>query len=171
MTIKSKFFYGTEVSEYGQKNGYVDYATLAKAFDAVMCNDILTATSGTDCGEWEQLTDGRDYDRIDELDEKIDALNEKLFDLYHEDETAEVLQKIKEAEAELEELEEEREEAGYMPEIFQFFIVSDAGAAILREAGEILFYNEKLDLYVWGVTHYGTSWDYVLTSIKIELDD
>jgi hypothetical protein len=26
-------------------------------------------------------------------------------------------------------------------------------------------------MYIWGVTHYGTSWDYVLTDIKIELDE
>lgn len=168
MTIKGKFFYGNEVSEYGQKYGYVDYRTLAKAFDAVMCNDIITATSSTDCGEWEQLTDGRDYDRIEELDEKIDEINDNLFDLYHEDETPEVLAEIEEKEAELKELEEEREEAEDFPEIFQYFIVSDAGAEILKEAGEILFYNEHLDLTVWGVTHYGTSWDYVLTNIKIE---
>lgn len=168
MIIKSKFFYGNEVSEYGQKCGYVDYRTLAKAFDAVMCNDIMTATSGTDCGEWELLTDGRDYDRIEELAEKIDEISDELFDLYHEEEGPEVLAEIEEKEAELKELEEEREEAEDIPEIFQYFIVSDAGAEILKEAGEILFYNERLGLTVWGVTHYGTSWDYVLTNIKIE---
>ena len=32
---------------------------------------------------------------------------------------------------------------------------------------EILFYNETLDMYVWGVTHCGTSWNYVLTDIKL----
>lgn len=30
-----------------------------------------------------------------------------------------------------------------------------------------LFYNEKLDMYVWGITHFGTSWKYVLTDIKL----
>jgi hypothetical protein len=30
-----------------------------------------------------------------------------------------------------------------------------------------VFYNEKLDIYVWGITHFGTAWDYVLTDIKI----
>lgn len=33
---------------------------------------------------------------------------------------------------------------------------------------EIVYYNETLDLYVWGVTHWGTSWDYVLTDIPCE---
>lgn len=54
-------------------------------------------------------------------------------------------------------------------EIFQYYIVSDAGADILkRETNEILFYNDELDMYIWGVTHWGTSWDYVLTDIKID---
>ena len=57
-------------------------------------------------------------------------------------------------------------------EIYQYFIISGAGAQILEDyTNEIVYYNSHLDMYVWGVTHYGTSWDYVLTDIKIELDD
>lgn len=48
------------------------------------------------------------------------------------------------------------------------YIISEYGYDFLREhTDEYVFYNEKLDLYVWGVTHYGTSWDYVLTDIKL----
>lgn len=54
-------------------------------------------------------------------------------------------------------------------EIYQYYIVSDSGASILQNyTDEILFYNENLDMYVWGVTHWGTAWDYVLTDIKID---
>ena len=54
-------------------------------------------------------------------------------------------------------------------EIFQYYIISDRGYEILSEfTNEIVFYNEELDMYVWGVCHYGTSWDYVLTDIKID---
>lgn len=54
-------------------------------------------------------------------------------------------------------------------EVFQYFIISSEGYKILsRFTDEIVYYNEELDLYVWGVTHCGTSWDYVLTDIKIE---
>ena len=56
----------------------------------------------------------------------------------------------------------------YYEEIYQYYIVSSSGFEILEELDEIVFYNETLDMYVWGVTHYGTSWDYVLTSIEIE---
>ena len=52
--------------------------------------------------------------------------------------------------------------------VSQDFIISKRGYEILREyTDELVFYNEKLDLYVWGVTHFGTSWDYVLTDIKL----
>lgn len=52
-------------------------------------------------------------------------------------------------------------------EVFQFFIISARGAGILEDyTDELVWYNEELDLYVWGVTHFGTAWDYVLTDIK-----
>lgn len=52
--------------------------------------------------------------------------------------------------------------------IFQDYIISESGYRFLAEyTDEIVFYNEKLDLYIWGVTHFGTSWDYVLTDIKL----
>ena len=60
------------------------------------------------------------------------------------------------------------EETDEYEEYYQFYIVSDNGAKILAEANETVWYNEELDMYVWGVTHWGTSWDYVLTSIKID---
>ena len=39
--MKQKYFYGHEVSEYGQEHGYVDYRTFAKAFQCVLNNDII----------------------------------------------------------------------------------------------------------------------------------
>lgn len=55
--------------------------------------------------------------------------------------------------------------------IFQDYIISEQGYEFLSDhTDEIVFYNEKLDLYIWGVTHYGTSWDYVLTDIKLIKD-
>ena len=57
-------------------------------------------------------------------------------------------------------------------DIFQYYIISSQGAEILqRETEEIVFYNEELDMYVWGVTHFGTAWDYVLTDIECEIEE
>ncbi len=65
MKMYTNYFYGHEVSEYGKKHGYVDYKTLAAAFDAVLCNDIIGITAGV-IGEWEQVSGGVDYDAIDD---------------------------------------------------------------------------------------------------------
>ena len=52
--------------------------------------------------------------------------------------------------------------------VFQDYIISEYGYKFLAEhTDEYVFYNEKLDLYIWSVTHFGTSWDYVLTDIKL----
>lgn len=76
---------------------------------------------------------------------------------------AERKEMIREIEEDLESLEDY-----YYPDIFQYYIIDSNGADICKEFGEIVFYNEELDMYVWGVTHYGTSWDYVLTNIPCE---
>lgn len=56
----------------------------------------------------------------------------------------------------------------YDQDIYQYYIITDAGADVLMEfTDEIVFYNERLDVYVWGITHFGTSWDYVLTDVKL----
>lgn len=62
---------------------------------------------------------------------------------------------------------EENEYGDYL-EVYQYYIVSDSGARFLEEyTDEIVYYNETLDMYIWGITHFGTSWDYVLTDIKL----
>lgn len=60
----------------------------------------------------------------------------------------------------------EEEEIIEEPEVFQWYIVSDSGAQIIQDyTNEILYYHEELDMYLWGVTHWGTAWDYVLMDI------
>ena len=61
---------------------------------------------------------------------------------------------------------EENDEGWY--EVYQYYIITDAGYRFLEEhTDEIVYYHEELDMYVWGITHFGTSWDYVLTDIKL----
>ena len=61
----------------------------------------------------------------------------------------------------------EENEDGYY-EVYQYYIISEAGADILQEfTDEIVYYHQDLDMYVWGITHFGTSWDYVLTDVKL----
>lgn len=158
--MTSNYFYGNNISNYGIENGYVDYATLAKCFDAVLNNDIMNLTY--DIGCWEQVSGTVDNtDEIDELEEKRDELEEE-----NENSPSQILEnEINEINDQIEELENEQDND---PEVFQWFIVDDWGARLLKEINEIVYYNEKLDMYLWGVKHYGTSWDYVLTNIKID---
>lgn len=63
--------------------------------------------------------------------------------------------------------EEETEEGDYR-EVYQYYIIPYSGYRFLKEfTDEIVYYNEDLDMYVWGITHFGTSWDYVLTDIEL----
>ena len=166
MTHSSNYFYGNKISDYGLENGYVDYRTLAEAFDAVMNNDIISNTA--DIGYWDMISGYVDNsEEIDELQDKIYELQDKIDELQDADDIDDLEHKISLLEDKIDELTEAQEST---PEIFQYFIVSTLGAEILEEAGEIVFYNEALDMYVWGVTHWGTSWDYVLTDIKIVKD-
>lgn len=161
MEKEQKYYYGNAISGYGLENGYVDYATLAKCFDAVLNNDIMNLTY--DIGYWEQVSGIIDNtDDIEELEEKRDELEEQ-----NESSPSQIIEnEIDEINEQIEELEQEQDND---PEVFQWFIVDDWGARLLqRETNEIVYYNDKLDMYVWGVTHYGTSWDYVLTNIAID---
>lgn len=52
-------------------------------------------------------------------------------------------------------------------EVYQTYIITQGGAEYLQcNTDEIVYYCEKLDLYLWGITHFGTSWAYVFTDIK-----
>lgn len=61
------------------------------------------------------------------------------------------------------------DEEGEYHEIYQWYIITSAGAQFLEDyTDEIVYYHEEMDMYIWGITHFGTSWDYVLTDIKLK---
>ena len=103
-------FWGRELNDYEIKNKRLSYATMAKCFNAVLCNNITEIDPDIFCNK-----------------------------------------------------------SGVEAEIYQWFLVDDSAQWILEKANEPLFYSDKLGCYVWGVTHYGTAWSHVLTSL--ELDD
>lgn len=159
-----EYFYGNKVSDYGIENGHVDYETLVKSFDAVLSNDIIGKTA--DIGYWEQVNGFIDHsDEIDEIQDEIDEIETEQ-EGAGPDKINELQNKIDKLQDKIDELQEEQDKE---PEIFQYYIISDEGADILkRETNEIVYYNDELDMYVWGVTHWGTSWDYVLTDIALQ---
>ena len=163
-TIKKQYYFlGELISEEGIKYNRVDYRTLSKCFDAVLCNDITKLFYNVLNNEYiEPYQENGTIDnteQIEELEEQIEELEEQ-----QEEEIKTLQNKIKELEEQIEELGEQQENE---PEIYQYYIISDQGADILkRYTNEIVYYIEYLDIYIWGVTHWGTSWDYVLTDIK-----
>ena len=160
MKKEQKYYYGNAISRYGLENGRVDYATLAKCFDAVLNNDIMQLTY--DIGSWEQVSGIIDNsEEIEELEEKMEELEEE-----NESSPSQIIEnEINEINEKIENLESEQNDD---QEVFQWYIVDDWGARLLQDINEIIYYNEELDMYLWGVTHYGTSWDYALTSIAID---
>lgn len=58
-------------------------------------------------------------------------------------------------------------------EIFQYYIIGDDLAnRLMRYTNEIIYYHNRLDIYILGVTHYGTSWHYIPTQFElIQLED
>lgn len=57
-------------------------------------------------------------------------------------------------------------------EVFQYFIISESDAERLADyTNEIVYYNEDLELYLLGVTHFGTMWSGVSANWKEENED
>lgn len=160
---ESRYFCGNKISEYGIKNGYLDYRTLSQAFEAVLVNDITKLFFADINGEWNEVEQVNGY--VDNS-EQIEALQEQIEALEEDENAAEQIEDLKN---QIRDLEYEQEE---QQDIYQYYIVSGYGAELLQEyTNDPVFYLPVLDCYVWGVTHWGTSWDYVLTNVRLELGE
>lgn len=62
------------------------------------------------------------------------------------------------------------EESEEYREIYQYYIIGGTEYDIqaLKRLNELVYYIEPLDLYIWGVDHWGTSWDIVSTGYYIQ---
>ena len=172
---------GETVSEYGIQHNRIDYRCLASVVgDMVLCNDITKlfySTIDNEYNEVEQENGHIDNSELIEFKqeqlEELENTLETLMEIDPDDRTVEQLShilylnsEIETIQEQVEELEREQEEP---PEIYQYYIISDNGAEFLKEyTNEIIYYIPVLNIYVWGITHWGTGWDYVLTDIKIE---
>lgn len=65
------------------------------------------------------------------------------------------------------ECDEEDAEESCLIEIYQFFIIDSQTAEWLEmHTDEIIFYDSEYDLYILGVTHFGTMWSGVAAEFK-----
>lgn len=54
-------------------------------------------------------------------------------------------------------------------DIYQYYLINeDTARRLIEDTNEIIYYHNELDIYILGISHFGTSWDYVLTDIKLE---
>lgn len=57
-------------------------------------------------------------------------------------------------------------------DIYQYYIISSRDAERLEEyTNEIVYYCEELDIYLLGVTHFGTPWNGVSANWKDEIEE
>ena len=142
------------MKQYLRQNKRCDYPQaepirLSKAFDAVLVNDITKLFYSTVNGEYiepEQINGIIDYsDEIEELRDKIDEL---MLD-NDDDQYTDYIDALQDKINELEEMQEP-------DEIFQYYVISGNGAEILQEfTNDPVYYIDMLDMYIWGVTHWG----------------
>lgn len=130
-----------EMGEYEKEQGRASYRTIISYFigDIVLCNNIINE----DDSVYYNMMDKQETKYYNEDGEEISE------DEYYNDENAYI--------------------EIYQPEIFQYYLcnISEWNREKLQQAGVILSYSDKLDCDVLCVDHFGTSWDYVLTDVKL----
>ena len=131
------------VNEYTAREfGTIDYHALLQPVDAILNNEVVERTMREGVGYWEQVS-GFSPDRFREwIEENADEVTVIGYDPDDEDDNQE-------------------------PDIYTWFLVGHNGAEILMDAGELVFYNEDLDLYALGVDHFGTPYHGCRTNIYI----
>ena len=145
-------FCGKEISNYGLENNKVDYRTLSKVVGNMILNneiincevDYWNTESGSIC---EEITTYYDSEFNEITCEEYEKMKVQGLDVT-----------------------EETEDGNYK-DFYQYYIIDGNGADFLsRYTNEVVLYNERLDVYLWAIDHWGTGWDYVLTEIEIYHD-
>ena len=129
--------------EKEEKKGYITYLTLAEQYvkDMVLCNNIENKYYEG----FLELVNGEDKEYI--------YNGEKIT---------------------IEEYQELEENGEYVEEkqtdIEQYYIINQNGAEFLiRNTNEIVYYDRELDMYIWAITHIGTSWENVFSDVECDV--
>ena len=165
--IKNKYFHGAKISSYGVSEGFLDYQCMAEMAQAEFI-DIYSEEyedacwelyNGEDCYYYD--SDGHTYD-YECCIERIEELKDMIANAIGE-------QDVSKWEKDIDSLTYNCECIG----ICDYMEITEEAARIMKESGsdEIVYYSKELDMYIWGITHYGTSWKLMLTSIPIPEDN
>lgn len=64
------------------------------------------------------------------------------------------------------------EENDYYLDVYQYYIIDENDAERLKNnTHELIYYNNELDMYLLGVTHFGSSWRIVPSDFKKVYED
>lgn len=130
-----------KMGEYEKEQGYASYRTIIERFigDIVLCNNIIEIDESV----YENMVQENATKYYNENGEEITE------DEYYNDENAYA--------------------ENNTPEIYQWYLcnIGQWEKEQLEKMGIILSYSDKLDCDVLCVDHWGTSWDYVLTDVKL----
>ena len=129
-----------KMGEYEIEKGFASYRTVIDYFvgDIVLCNNIIDID--------ESIYDNINSNGFYYVDDNGEYRTEEE---YNNDENGEIRQELE--------------------EIYQYYLcnISDYEKEQLEKMGVILSYSDLLECDVLCVDHFGTSWDYVLTNVKL----
>lgn len=129
-----------KMGKYEKEQGVASYRTIIEQFcsDIVLCNNIVNVDESI----WENMQNGSYY-----IDTKTGE--EVSEEDYNNDTTGKIEIEYK--------------------EIYQYYLcnITDYEKELLLKSGIILSYSNLLECDVLCVDHWGTSWDYVLTNVKL----
>lgn len=160
MEQKHTTWHGAELSPVAIKAGFVDYFAAAEAVDAEYY-DINAEDEGT----WELVNGDELYFR----DSDGEGYSSEM-----------AMERVRELEAMIAGAEEDQDTSRWEKDIellttrcevikpCEYYQVPEEGARILLdESEELVYYNARLEVYVWGICHLGLNWKRVLTTIPV----
>ena len=130
----------------------------------VLCNDILDVDCEMELQNMNYLVDTDDVktwistytnddflmDFFDDDKHDIDNLTDDDLQLVKDDYCMDIINDL--------------ELLDYYDDIYQYFIIDDYSSDLFIKLEYPVFYSSVLNVYVVGITHWGTSWNYILTN-------
>lgn len=126
--------------------------------DMILCNNITKMD--IECISCPRYIDDDDVETwIDEYNNEllIDDYGVKTFDDLTDDDIKEIIDNYGD---------DITEDLDLYPDIYQWYIIRENDVHLLENDYPI-YYCDKLDLYIVGITHLGMSWDMIYTNVEI----
>ena len=153
-------------NNYENQNKLLSLDNVLKYHDVnmVLCNDILDVDCKMELQNMDYLVDTDDVktwistytnddflmDFFDDDKHDIDNLTDDDLQLVKDDYCMDIIDDL--------------ELLDYYDDIYQYFIIDDCSSDLFIKLEYPVFYSNVLNVYVVGITHWGTSWNYILTN-------